>query len=247
MNGSSAKVLVGLLVGGVTWAQSGASVCGKISYGPERVTCLSAISGRFIQPGAAGVCGTISYGPETIDCLKATLDRVYTDDELEACKAISYGPEKVACMAGAGVVRPREESRSTRRRSDLDDADEDMRPQRSRSRADDEVPRAPSGFNQGDWVLARWKRGRYWFAGVVESRSDGIIRVRYDDGMFESLFERDGLVRGFDWRPGTRLECKWTDGQWYWAKIKSIDGSSVRVRFDDGVLQTTSTGQCRSQ
>lgn len=39
----------------------------------------------------------------------------------------------------------------------------------------------------GDWVLARYRGGGYWFPGVIQSTGGDRITVAYDDGDRETL------------------------------------------------------------
>lgn len=101
---------------------------------------------------------------------------------------------------------------------------------------------------RGDWVLARWKGGDYWFPGVVESRKGDVVVVAYDDGTREKL--PLNRVRPYDWRPGSRVQCRWRNGsEWYAGVIKSItdNGVTLNIKYDDGDKETTTTAACRSQ
>lgn len=43
-----------------------------------------------------------------------------------------------------------------------------------------------SDYRSGDWILAQWQGGRFWFPGVVHSiGEDGSVAIRYDDGIVE--------------------------------------------------------------
>ena len=100
----------------------------------------------------------------------------------------------------------------------------------------------------GDWVLARWKGGDYWFPGVVKSQSSSQLTIAYDDGTLEKL-SRD-KVRPYNWKVGSRVQCRWKDGDdWYAGKITKIasDGVAISIAYDDGDREDTSTGACRSK
>jgi hypothetical protein len=110
------------------------------------------------------------------------------------------------------------------------------------------APQAVHAQAPGDWVLGRWKGGQYWFPGVVEKRSGDKITIVFDDGTRETLPRK--LVRKYDWRAGSRVECRWAGGaEWYGGKIQNIgkDGSSLNILYDDGGREKTSTGACRSK
>jgi hypothetical protein len=100
----------------------------------------------------------------------------------------------------------------------------------------------------GDWVLARWQGGKYWFPGVVQSRSGDNVSIAYDDGTRETLPLR--LVRPYDWRVGTRVQCRWQGGtEWYGGTITALssDGVTIDVGYEDGDRERTRTGACRAQ
>lgn len=99
---------------------------------------------------------------------------------------------------------------------------------------------------RGDWVLAPWRGSAQLFPGVVQSNTRGRVAVRFDDGTTETL--DDGNVTPFDWRAGTRVECRFTDGRWYPARIQMMgrDGLTMDVLYDDGDRQRTNTGRCRT-
>lgn len=103
-------------------------------------------------------------------------------------------------------------------------------------------------FRPGDWVLAQWQGGHLWFPGVVHSiGEDGSVAIAYDDGTSE--IRPANQVKPYDWREGSRIEAIWSgNGQWYDATITAIDagGSRLTVRFDDGIVEQTVTGRCRS-
>jgi hypothetical protein len=100
----------------------------------------------------------------------------------------------------------------------------------------------------GDWVLSPWRGSAVEFPGVIMSRSGEEVTIKFDDGDVET--RRFSDVRPFDWVVGSRISCRWTDGQWYNAAIRWIadDGFTMQVRYDeDGVIQRTNTGRCRTR
>jgi hypothetical protein len=100
----------------------------------------------------------------------------------------------------------------------------------------------------GDWVLSPWRGSRVLYPGVIESRSGSVVTVRFDDGSVES--REANTVRFFDWEPGSSIACQWSDGKWYPASIVSLssDGYTMRIRYDeDGSLEDTNTGKCRTR
>lgn len=104
--------------------------------------------------------------------------------------------------------------------------------------------------SRGDWVLARWQGGQYYYPGVVESSSGSKVTVAYDDGARETLSAKK--VRAYTWVVGSRVECDWKGaGTWYAAKIIKInakDGARIKVRYDvDDWSENTRTGKCRSR
>lgn len=109
------------------------------------------------------------------------------------------------------------------------------------------IPASAQAQQVGDWVLAPWQDSVQVYPGVVSARSGNAVTVRFDDGSVETRLADE--VRPFDWTTGTRVECEWTDGNWYAARILVMgnDGQTMLVRYDDdGVEQRTRTGRCRS-
>lgn len=46
-------------------------------------------------------------------------------------------------------------------------------------------------------------------------------------------------------KAGDRVLGQWSDGLWYPARIQSVDGSRIRLSFDDGDLGTVAPDQIR--
>ena len=109
----------------------------------------------------------------------------------------------------------------------------------------------PSGLaaqEVGDWVLSPWRGSTVLYPGVIESRTGSIVTIRFDDGDVET--RQANSVRPFDWRPGSRIACLWSDNKWYAATVRSIaaDGFTMQIRYDDdGVIENTNTGRCRTR
>ncbi|MEA3047315.1 MAG: hypothetical protein QOJ53_1647 [Sphingomonadales bacterium] len=106
---------------------------------------------------------------------------------------------------------------------------------------------AASAQQAGDWVLAQWQGGSDWYPGVIMARSGNQVTIRYDDGTSET--RPINQVRRYDWRVGSAVTCRFTDGLWYPATITGMapDGLTISVRYDDGDTQVTQTGRCRSE
>ena len=99
----------------------------------------------------------------------------------------------------------------------------------------------------GTWVLGQWQGGNHWYPGVVTARAGNQVTILYDDGTSET--RPANQVRPYDWRVGSRVVCRFTDGNWYAATITAMaaDGLTISLRYDDGDTQITNTGRCRSQ
>jgi hypothetical protein len=99
----------------------------------------------------------------------------------------------------------------------------------------------------GDWVLGQWRGGNDWYPGVVAARNGNQVTIRYDDGTLET--RPANQVRPYNWRVGSRVVCRFTDGNWYDATITAMDpdGLTISVLYADGDTQITNTGRCRSE
>ena len=109
------------------------------------------------------------------------------------------------------------------------------------------VSTAATAQQPGTWVLGQWQGGSNWYPGVVTARAGNQVTIRYDDGTSET--RPANQVRPYDWRVGSRVVCRYTDGNWYDAVITGMapDGLTISVRYADGDTQITNTGRCRSE
>lgn len=103
-----------------------------------------------------------------------------------------------------------------------------------------------SALEIGDWVLARWQGGAYFFPGVVAAMKGNSITIRYDDGDVDT--RPINQVRVYDWHVGSRVECNFNNaGDWYPGTINSMWGNTgLRIYYDDGDREDTTTASCRS-
>ena len=103
-------------------------------------------------------------------------------------------------------------------------------------------------FHPGDRILAQWQGGHLWFPGSVHSVGEsGSVAIQYDDGMSE--IRPANQVKPLDWEEGALISAMWSgNDQWYAARIVEIEGHTLTVRFeDDGIVERTMTGRCRSE
>jgi hypothetical protein len=108
--------------------------------------------------------------------------------------------------------------------------------------------RPPPALGAGDWVLARWQpEDPYFYPAIVTERVGDQISLQYDDGDAGTQAVRN--VRRFDWRAGTRLECRWVDESFKPATITELASNrvDVQIRYDDGGAQATTTAACRDR
>ena len=105
---------------------------------------------------------------------------------------------------------------------------------------------AASAQTAGDWVLARYRDGQYWFPGIIQSIQGDKTVVAYDDGDRETL--DISRVRPYTWSIGGRVECNFKGlGNWYPGVIASLGGETIEINYDDGDRERTKTGRCRSK
>lgn len=99
----------------------------------------------------------------------------------------------------------------------------------------------------GDWVLSQWEGSREYYPGVVVERKGDQVTVKFDDG--DVGVGPVTELHPFDWDVDTSVQCRWSDGKWYPATIRwiSSNGSTMQIRYDeDGTVERTNTGRCRS-
>lgn len=107
---------------------------------------------------------------------------------------------------------------------------------------------APAPLATGDWVLARWQDDREWyFPAIVTARTGDELALQYDDG--DSGAQTAANVRPFDWQVGTVLSCRWSDENWYPARITQMSPNrfDIRVQYEDGDKGELNTSRCRSR
>jgi hypothetical protein len=105
---------------------------------------------------------------------------------------------------------------------------------------------AAAAQTQGDWVLARYKGGAYWYPGIIQSVSGDRLTIAYDDGDRETL--PVASVRPYDWTIGRRVQCNFKGaGTWFPGVIASLSGDTIGINYDDGDRERTKTGRCRSE
>ncbi len=110
------------------------------------------------------------------------------------------------------------------------------------------TPAAAQSFRVGDWVVGRWQGGDYYYPATVVSVNRNNIVVEYDGGRRDTLLPNQ--VTAFRWGRGGRVQCKWTDGEFYDASIVAMhgDGATIDVQFDDeDSPRRTQTKYCRSE
>ena len=101
-------------------------------------------------------------------------------------------------------------------------------------------------YTKGDWVLAKYRNGAYYFPGIVASQVGDQVTITYDDGDKETL--PSNLVKPYNWRIGSRVECNWKGGgEWYAGRITALGGNTLSIAYDDGDKEKTTTGKCRSR
>lgn len=105
---------------------------------------------------------------------------------------------------------------------------------------------AASAQTAGDWMLARYKNGPYWFPGIIQGVSGDRTTFAYDDGDRETLDV--SLIRPYNWAIGGRVECNFQGaGKWYPGVIASLGADKIGINYDDGDRETAKTGRCRSK
>lgn len=92
-------------------------------------------------------------------------------------------------------------------------------------------------FDEGDRVWAQDVDGCTYPAEILSIDHDKII-VHFLDGPERMLTPE--LLKRFDLRVGTAIECRWKGGQMYFpGKISQIEGDRVHINYDDGDKEWT--------
>lgn len=113
-------------------------------------------------------------------------------------------------------------------------------------------------WQPGARVSCNWKgRGTMYRGKIARRLPSSRIRVHYDDGDRETTFISNCRLLGAapppprtgggGWRVGARVSCNWKNaGRMYTGTIARRFGpTSIRVHYDDGDRETTSTFKCR--
>ena len=94
----------------------------------------------------------------------------------------------------------------------------------------------------GARVMAVWK-GATMYPGTVIQVTGGKARVQWDDGdlPLDVPFERVALfvvgaapVAAHNLQAGDRVAAKWTDGNWWYGTIASVDDEGYVIHYADG-------------
>ena len=104
-----------------------------------------------------------------------------------------------------------------------------------------------SAYEKGDWVLGKWKNDKFWFPAVVVEDDGADVVLRYDDGTKEVAPKKN--VKAYDWKVGSKVSCRWSkDDKWYAGTITKLKDADLTIKYDDdGTVEATSTGRCRSE
>ncbi|OSM06905.1 hypothetical protein MAIT1_00213 [Magnetofaba australis IT-1] len=113
--------------------------------------------------------------------------------------------------------------------------------------ADDRDDRRAMGtvtYAPGEHILGQWTNGKWHSARIRAVTTEG-YHLLFDDG--DTLVVGANQIAPFSWSAGTRVQCKWQQGGTYYnGVIARISGDKMRIRYDDGDQETTTTRYCRS-
>ena len=92
-------------------------------------------------------------------------------------------------------------------------------------------------FDEGDRVLAFDSDGYLYPADIIMIDHDEVT-VQYLDG-YERVVTPE-LVKRFDLRVGTPVECKWSGGPHFFpGKIDKVEGERIHIKYDDNAEEWT--------
>lgn len=112
-------------------------------------------------------------------------------------------------------------------------------------------PQSAVGGNYriGQYVLARYQGGQYFFSGTVTMARGGMFTIRYDNGQSEQ--RPANQIKPYAWGVGTRLWCTLLsapNGQAYPGRIVQKNGDRVlQVAFNAGQIEWKTAANCRSR
>lgn len=121
----------------------------------------------------------------------------------------------------------------------LDDGTEETNTKVSRAR----FWRCPVGmgsfpFEESQRVLA-FDSDEFLYPAEIVSIDDDRVIVQYLDGPEKMLTPE--LIRKFELRAGTKIECRWKGGPNYFpGKLDKVEGERVFIKYDDGDEEWTS-------
>jgi hypothetical protein len=99
-----------------------------------------------------------------------------------------------------------------------------------------------NGWHSGDRVIGQWPDGECYPA-TVESLRGNDYKLAFDDG--DTAVVTRHQIHPFNWRQGSRVQCKWQNGNLYYSgAITSINSRSLNINYDDGDRETTTVRAC---
>jgi hypothetical protein len=109
------------------------------------------------------------------------------------------------------------------------------------------VPATAIAQSKGDVVLSYYMNERFLYPAEVQSVSGGTVTLLWDDGTTSDVAK--SALRDFNWKAGTTVSCKWSDGKYYAARIARIGGDYRTLDIvwtQDNTTSRTKTNFCRS-
>jgi hypothetical protein len=109
------------------------------------------------------------------------------------------------------------------------------------------LPTAAIAQSAGDLVLSYYLNERFLYPAEVQSVSGGTVTLLWDDGTTSEVAK--SALRPFNWKAGTSVSCKWSDGKYYAARIARIGGDYRTLDIvwtQDNTTSRTKTNFCRS-
>lgn len=102
---------------------------------------------------------------------------------------------------------------------------------------EEELTSIESQWNEGDRVFGNWNLDEYWYPGTIESISDGVYFIKYDDGDEQNADLPD--LKPLELHIGQSVMARWNKGdEFYYGQITNIQNENLDIIYFVGAQET---------